>query len=147
MLRRSCVWLFAALSLGCVDFGYDIPRITEQPPTGGGGGGGGGGDCVEGEVPPSTEGIQVRFVALNVDVREVQVTAGDTVTWTNADSMPHSVNAGAPGAEQTIDNGGFTSPDMAPGAQWAWRFCRPRNAFYFCGKHPGQMSGYRVVVQ
>lgn len=148
MRSRLLVLSLSALLCGCFDFGYDIPALN--PPAGGGGGGGDGGptgDCVEGEVPATTEGVQVRFVALDVDVRQVQVTAGGTVTWTNTDSMAHSVNAGAPGAEVPESEGGFNSPSIPPGGQWAYRFCSPRPAFYFCAIHPGQMTGYRVVVQ
>lgn len=141
-----CVLLALCLALGgaCIDFGYDLPSLI-RPPSGGGGGDGGA--CEEGEVPAPGTGLQVRFIGLNVDLRQVQVAAGDTVTWINDDSMVHSVNAGAPGAETPASAGGFNSPDLAPGAAWAYRFCEPRSAFYFCAKHPGQMTGYQVVVQ
>lgn len=141
-------WLavMAALLAGCVDFGYEVPQVEPAPPPSGAGGTSGG-DCTEGEVAPSDQGPQVKFVAMNVDQVEIRVSAGDQISWTNQDSMPHSVVAGAPGAETPASAGGFSSPELATGVKWAFRFCTKRKAFYFCGKHPGQMTGYRVVVE
>jgi plastocyanin len=147
----------AALLLGaciaCFDFGYDVPPY-QGPPLGeqtgtssAAGDGGSADDCVEGEATPSTEGPQVKFITLNVDVPTLKIKSGDVVTWTNSDSMAHSVNAGAPGAELTSTPGGFSSPDLPANGKWAYRFCRKRVVFYFCGKHPQQMNGYRITVE
>ena len=133
---------------GCFDFGYDVPPAALQESMGGSADGGTENMmCSEGEVSPSASGPQVKFIALNVDTATLKVAPGSIVTWTNADSMPHSVVAGAPGAETPTTKGGFSSPDVPPDGKWAYRFCTKRSLFYFCGKHPSQMSGYRVVVE
>lgn len=163
----------AAVLGGCVDFGYDARRYVEpdaglDPDGHGAGGGGGGGQadaggadgaspdsapgtdtspCVEGEAPPSDTGPGVRFITLNVDQALVKIAPGDTLTWTNSDSMRHTVVAGAPGAELPKEKGGFRSPELAPGGEWAFRFCAPRKIVYFCGTHPAQMNNYRIVVE
>jgi plastocyanin len=150
LLRSALVLLLAS---GCVDFGYavdplspgDLPLETAEPSAGGEGGADGG--CVEEVTAPSETGPQVKFITLNVDTPQLRVSSGDVVTWTNTDTMAHSVNAGAPGAETPTASGGFSSPDLPPNGKWAYRFCRKRTAFYFCGKHEKQMNGYRIIVQ
>ena len=144
-MRTLCGCLLALLAAGCVDLGYDVPLLGRPP--GPAGGGDAGGDCVEGEVAPTADGPQVQFITLDVNIRELRVAAGDTVTWTNTDTMPHSVNAGAPGAEVPAASGGFASAALPPGGQFAYRFCSARSVFYFCAVHPGQMTGYRVVIE
>jgi plastocyanin len=148
-MRESARVLLGAgvLLLACVDFGYNAPLIVPEIPKSSSSDGGDTGDCVEEEVLPAESGPQVKFTTLNVDVSQLRITAGDTVTWTNTDTMAHSVTAGAPGAELAAAKGGFQSPDIAPNAKWAFRFCSKRSVFYFCGKHPQQMNGYRVIVQ
>lgn len=147
--------LMQTLVSGCLDLGYEVPPPSDSATTGGATDNASGNadttgtdsSCVEGPAVPSASGPQVKFAALSVDVSTLTIQAGDTVTWTNADSMPHSVVAGAPGAELATSQGGFSSPDMPTDGKWAFRFCKKRSVFYFCGKHPSQMAGYRVVVQ
>ena len=103
-------------------------------------------NCIEGPTAPSSAGPQVRFVTLDVDRRFLQVRAGQTVTWTNADSQVHTVTAGEPNAELPPTAGGFDSGELAAGARWAYRFCNPRQTVYFCRTHPAQMNGYLIVV-
>lgn len=136
----------AALS-ACVDFGYRLPPPPEEPDAQAADGGtDDGAGCVEGAVPPSTGGTQVALITLNVDRPVVSISAGDVVTWTNTDTMPHTVTAGAPGAPLPPAQGGFDSDTLAPGAKWAYRFCRARTVIYYCRTHEGQMNNYRVVV-
>src|SRR5687767_11435120 len=128
---RWTVLLCLPLFAGCFDFGYDVPMLTPPPetPSGGTPGGEETGDCAEGDATPSDTGPQVKFITLNVDVQALKINSGDVVTWTNTDSMAHSVNAGAPGAETPAAQGGFSSPDLPPNGKWAFRFCRKRTAF------------------
>lgn len=154
MTKHAQLIVLTLALTGCVDFGYAVGMAPTAEPTGGGtaGGGGGGGDsdggsCTEGEAAPSETGPQVKFITLNVDIATLQIAPGDVVTWTNADSMVHSVVAGVPGAETPGTRGGFKSPEMAANGRWAFRFCTKRTAIYFCGNHAQQMNGYRIVVQ
>ena len=130
----------------CVDFGYDVPR-TVAPASSASASSASTGDCVEGPAEPATGGPQVRFATLNVDVAQLHVTSGDVVTWTNTDSMVHSIINGAPGSAIDEAQGGFKSPELPQNSKWAYRFCKKRTTFYFCGKHPQQMNGYRIVVE
>jgi len=98
-------------------------ETTEQPAGGGGGGDGGGGTEV------SEEGIAFKPA-------EVTVSAGDTVTWTNNDSVAHDVTADA-----------FSSGEpggMAPGDNFKHTFQEAGTFDYVCTVHPG-MEGTVVV--
>lgn len=142
----SAVTTMLALSLGCVDFGFRVPPPeVEVDATPVDADGDGATACVEGPATPSADGPQIAFTTLNVDRPIVNIMVGDVVTWTNGDTMTHTVTAGVPGAPQPPP-AGFDSGDIAPGGRWAYRFCTPRTAIYFCRPHANQMNGYRVIV-
>jgi plastocyanin len=128
-LLLACIAL-GLVAAGCGDDDDDDggggggDETTEQPAGGGGGGDGGGGTEV------SEEGIAFKPA-------EVTVSAGDTVTWTNNDSVAHDVTAdsfssGEPGG-------------MAPGANFQHTFEEAGTFGYVCTVHPG-MKG-KVVVE
>jgi nitrite reductase (NO-forming) len=70
----------------------------------------------------------------SVDVLEVRV--GDTVTWTNEDTMAHTVTAA---------DGSFDSGLVLPGDTWSHTFTEVGRAGYFCTPHPW-MRGAVVVT-
>ncbi len=150
-MNRIATLLVALAVAGCVDYGVKVAPLESETPDGAGGTSGGGGagtDCEEGVADPGADGPQLVFAGLAVDQRTLVIAVGDVVTWTNQDSMPHNAISGAPGAEQPAAQGGFTtSPNLAPGTQWAWRFCDPRTVLWFCGIHAAQMNGYQIVVE
>ena len=144
---RAVFVLASCLLLSCVDFGYRLPPPPAEVDAGASDAAGDdGAGCVEGATAPATGGSQVALITLNVDRPIVSITAGDVVTWSNNDTMMHTVTAGAPGAPLPVAQGGFDSGTIAPGAKWAYRFCRARTVIYYCRTHEGQMNGYRVVV-
>jgi plastocyanin len=138
-LLLACVAL-ALVAAGCGDDDDDDgggggAATTEQPADGddggggddddGGGGGGGGGGGAE----VSEEGIAFQPA-------EVTVGVGDTVTWTNNDSVGHDVTADS-----------FSSGDpggMAPGDTFEHTFEEAGTFDYVCTVHPG-MEGTVVV--
>ena len=65
---------------------------------------------------------------------EAQV--GTTVTWTNADTMTHTV---------TDDNAQFDSFDIAPGESWSLTFTEIGVFSYYCKYHP-MMEGSITIV-
>src|ERR687892_592655 len=138
---RWLALLLACMALGLVvagcgdddddDGGGGGAATTEQPAgeDGAGGGdddaGGGGGGAAE----VSMEGIAFQPA-------EVTVSAGDTVTWTNNDSVGHDVTADA-----------FSSGDpgaMAGGDTFEHTFEEAGTFDYVCTVHPG-MEGSVVV--
>jgi len=77
--------------------------------------------------------------ATTVDIKDIQfnpkdvtVKAGTTITWTNSDSIPHTVTkTGGPGAD-------FDSGDIDGGATFEQTFDDPGTIDYVCTIHPGQ---------
>jgi plastocyanin len=66
----------------------------------------------------------------------VTIPVGGTVTWTNKDSMNHTV---------TADGGAFQSGDLGNGATFSFTFDTAGTYAYHCTIHPS-MTG-TVVVQ
>jgi plastocyanin len=65
----------------------------------------------------------------------LEVAAGTTVTWTNNDTVPHTVTA--------LD-GSFDSGNLSPGESWSYTFREPGDFAYQCLYHP-QMQGTVTV--
>ena len=146
-MARWLALLLACMALGLVvagcgdddddDGGGGSAATTEQPAgenggggddddAGGGGGGGGGGGA----------GAEVSMEGIAFQPAEVTVSAGDTVTWTNNDSVGHDVTADS-----------FSSGDpggMAPGDTFEHTFEEAGTFDYVCTVHPG-MEGSVVV--
>lgn len=66
----------------------------------------------------------------------VRVRSGTTVTWTNADTEPHTVAVRGPGA--------FTSPVLQRGDRFTHTFTTPATVAYICSIHPYMKGG--VIV-
>ncbi len=72
---------------------------------------------------------------------EIKINVGDTITWPNNDSEPHSVTSGKPGAmDQKFDSGLYS-----PGESWSFTFMESGTFDYFCTIHPW-MIGKVIVV-
>jgi YVTN family beta-propeller protein len=65
----------------------------------------------------------------------LKIKAGQTVTWTNKDPVPHTV---------TSDTGLWDSGDIAAGASYSTKFTLPGAYAYHCNNHPA-MTGTVVV--
>lgn len=65
----------------------------------------------------------------------LEVAAGDRITWTNADLVPHTVTAAAAGVE---------SGDIAQGKSWSFVAKKKGEMPYICRLHP-VMKGVVVV--
>ena len=58
----------------------------------------------------------------------VTVHPGDTVTWNNQDSVPHTATS--------LDGVSFDSAAIVPGAKWSFTFKAPGTYKYHCAIHP-----------
>ncbi len=65
----------------------------------------------------------------------VTIKAGQTVRFTNSDSVAHTVSAA---------DGSFTSGDMPTGSAWSHTFAKPGTYAYYCDYHR-YMKGAVVV--
>ena len=81
-------------------------------------------------------GTGVVMKNLAFDPATVTIKAGESVIWTNLDSVNHTVVA---------DNGEFKSGDLGQGATFTFKFDKAGSYPYHCGIHPS-MKG-TVVVQ
>ena len=87
------------------------------------GGGGGGG------------GPKVAVADFSFTPKQIQVKAGQTVTWTNRGQTTHNVKGP-----------GFFSQALEPGKAYSFRFAKAGTYPYLCTLHPTLMRG-RVVVE
>jgi len=137
-LLLACMAL-ALVAAGCGDDDDDDgggggAATTEQPAdTGGDDDGGGGGDDDDGGGGGGTE---VSMADIAFDPAEVTVGVGDTVTWTNDDSVDHDVTADS-----------FSSGDpggIAPGDTFDHAFEEAGTFDYVCTVHPGMEGSVTV---
>jgi plastocyanin len=136
-MKRWLLLLLACLALGLVvagcggddDDGGGGAQKSEQPAESGGGGdkqsGGGAGG-----------GAQVVMQGIKFNPASVTVSAGDTVTWTNEDSVGHDVTgdgfkSGDPGGLQNGDTFKHTFPKAG-------------TFDYVCTVHPGMAGSVKV---
>lgn len=85
------------------------------------------------------QGAQVTITITNFLYmpENLTVSVGDTVTWTNTDTSPHTVDA---------DNGAFKSGDMPKGASFSYQATQPGVYTYYCQYHPSMKATLTVVA-
>lgn len=66
----------------------------------------------------------------------VQISVGDTVTWTNDDSQPHTVTSGVNGQP----DGRFSFSIIAPAATFELSFTEAGKYPYFCLLYPNMFG-------
>ena len=86
-------------------------------------------------APAGAAEIKVGIDNFTFNPQVVTVKAGDTVTWTNRDDIPHTV----------ADPGKFKSKALDTGDSYSFTFTTPGSFDYFCSLHP-HMTG-RIVVE
>ncbi len=84
---------------------------------------------------PVTHGITIQNFAFAQP--SITIKKGDSITWSNRDSAPHTV---------TGDNGGPSSPTINPGQSYSFTFNTVGTFKYHCSFHPS-MLGTVVVTQ
>jgi plastocyanin len=68
--------------------------------------------------------------------KEITVSPGTTVTWTNDDTTIHTVVEGSPASASSGATPGFDSSIIAPGATWDNTFDTAGEFNYYCNLHP-----------
>lgn len=68
---------------------------------------------------------------------DITVAAGDTVTWTNSDTAPHTVTS--------TGGGPLDSPNMAKGDTWSFTFTQAGSYPFFCALHPDMKGSVTVT--
>lgn len=79
------------------------------------------------EASAATHAITIKNYAYGSG--SMSISQGDTVTWTNKDSVPHDV---------VVTNGPvkFRSPMLTEGKSWSYTFSQPGTYSYTCSVHP-----------
>ena len=99
------------------------------------------GGCPSGGEPGTNE-VFMRAIAF--DPEEITISAGETVTWTNMDIVPHTATSGNRG---DADLGSvFRSANLFQGGTFAHTFDEPGEFVYFCEVHPVMMRDAKVIV-
>jgi plastocyanin len=138
-MRKPLALLIACLALGLVVAGCGDDDD--------GGDGGGGGAATE-EAPAETDGgggggggTQVSMQNIQFEPANATINAGETVTWTNDEAVPHDVDGSGPG-------GNFSSgPEggMMEGDTYEFSFDEPGEYDYVCRVHAPGMAGTITV--
>ncbi len=89
--------------------------------------------------PATAQGAQTSIAISNFLFMpgDVTVQVGDTVTWTNNDTAPHTVDA---------DNGAFKSGTLNRGERYSYQATRPGVYTYYCQFHPYMKATITVVA-
>jgi plastocyanin len=84
---------------------------------------------------PAPPGASVQIANFTFKAPVTTVKPGTTVTWTNADDIPHTV---------VSKDGVFKSKVLDTGDKFSFTFAKPGQFGYFCSLHP-HMTGTIVV--
>jgi plastocyanin len=84
----------------------------------------------------AADGTQVTISNFTFNPKTLTVAAGTTVTWTNNDSLTHTV---------TADDGSFDSANLRPGQQFSYTFTTPGTYTYHCSIHPFMTASVVVL--
>ena len=87
---------------------------------------------------PTTQPMAtVKIENFTFEPRELQIAVGTTVTWQNADDVPHT--ASSKDDPQTFDSGALDTDD-----KFSFTFSKPGKYAYYCKVHP-HMQGVVTV--
>jgi len=89
--------------------------------------------CHTAAATTATNAATIKGFSFQPDVLQVRV--GAKVTWTNDDTVAHTV---------TADTNSFASGNLQPGGSFSFTFTRPGTYAYHCSIHPS-MHGSVVV--
>jgi plastocyanin len=126
-----------ALILACLALG--LAACGGDDDDGGGGGGGGGASTTE---QPAGGGVEVKMANIQFDPKDVTVKPGETITFTNDESIAHDVH------KQSGPGKDFASgPDggMQQGDTFKLTLDQPGKYEYVCHVHAPGMAGTITV--
>ena len=93
--------------------------------------------CAATTQPTSQATVSVKIENFAFVPRELDIAAGATVTWQNADDVPHT--ATSKDDPQVFDSGPLDTDD-----KFSFTFSKPGRYAYYCKVHP-HMTGVVVV--
>jgi plastocyanin len=131
-MTKLLALILACLALGLVACGGDDDD----------GGGGGGGDSSQQPADSGGGGVEVSMENIQFSPKDVTVKAGETITFTNKESIPHDVHkTSGPGDDfSSGDSGG-----MQQGDTFELKLDQPGTYEYVCNVHAPGMTGTITV--
>lgn len=87
----------------------------------------------QGNANAPKEGNAVEIINFTFNPSVLKVKTGTTVTWTNSDTVPH-----------TIKSGQFNSENLSAGKSFEYKYENTGTYDYSCGLHPS-MNGQIIV--
>jgi len=88
-----------------------------------------------GSAAPAAGAVAVSIANYAFDPATLEVAAGTTVTWTNNDTVPHTVTA----TDKSFDSG-----NLAPGATFSHTFATAGSFEYICQYHAAMKATVTV---
>jgi len=86
---------------------------------------------------PQPAAVNVKIDNFTFQPKELEIAVGTTVTWKNADDVPHT--ATSKGKPQLFDSGALDTDD-----KFSFTFSKPGKYTYYCKVHP-HMTGVVIV--
>ena len=136
-------WL--ALLIACLAVGLLVAGCGNDDDDGGGGDGGA---AAQEEQPAQTSeggggggGAQVSMQNIQFEPGDLTINAGETVTWTNDEAVPHDVDGSGPGGDFSSGPEG----GMNEGDTYEFTFDEPGTYDYVCRVHAPGMAGTVTV--
>jgi nitrite reductase (NO-forming) len=103
--------------------------------------GGGGGTATSVSIVPGSSSLTDTAFQPN----PVEVSVGDTVTWTNGDTQPHTVVSGENGTpDGKFDSSPNFNPLIVPGQTFSHTFTEAGQYPYYCALHPNMVGTVSV---
>ncbi len=99
------------------------------------------GDASGGDADDASHQIVMRNMAFSPKSMTVHV--GESVTWTNQDSMGHTVSADDPTQWGTRGSGDNSTDWLQKGQTWSHTFTEPGTYHYYCKPHASGSMGAR----
>ena len=88
-------------------------------------------------TPPTVSGNKIELKSFAFNPSELKIKTGETVTWTNKDSAPHTV---------TSDSGTeISSPTLSNSQTYSHTFNAQGTFQYHCSLHPGMKA--KIIVE
>jgi len=88
-------------------------------------------------TPSSAATAPVEIKDYSYSPADLTLHVGDTGTWTNHDSAPHTVTSS--------DGGPLDSPTLHTGDSWSFTFTQPGTYAYYCAIHPDMVGKVTVT--
>lgn len=99
---------------------------------------GGAGAVCEAAPAGAAAAVEVEIVDFSYDPEPVSAAVGDVISWTNADTAPHTAS---------LSDGSCGTETLNQGDAGALVFNEPGTYTYQCNVHPGQMKDFTIEIQ